>query len=192
MPSKIYHMSFNTTSTLLCVSSATDTIHIFKLSPQKPEEEDMGAGSSDESDIHRTSSEPSLTDTSITSTASQQTPDIGSRKPNGSFMGIIRRTSQTVGSSLANKVGGYLPKGVTEMWEPARDFAWIRLPKSPGPHANGQGNGAGSKSVRSIVAMCPNTPQAMVITSDGNFYVYDVDLSKGGEGTLVQQHSCVN
>ncbi|KAI7131051.1 WD repeat domain phosphoinositide-interacting protein, partial [Hortaea werneckii] len=33
MPARIYSMSFNATSTLLCVSSATETVHIFKLAP---------------------------------------------------------------------------------------------------------------------------------------------------------------
>ena len=32
MPARIYSMSFNAASTLLCVSSATETVHIFKLS----------------------------------------------------------------------------------------------------------------------------------------------------------------
>jgi autophagy-related protein 18 len=31
-PAKIYSMSFNLVSSLLCVSSATETVHIFKLS----------------------------------------------------------------------------------------------------------------------------------------------------------------
>ncbi|KAI5287380.1 autophagy protein, partial [Ascosphaera acerosa] len=183
MPARIYHMSFNVTSTLLCVSSASDTIHIFKLAPPPPPA-------------------PSSPEVAI-----------ASRKPNGTLMGMIRRTSQTVGSSLANTVGGYLPRGVTEMWEPARDFAWVRLPKSPGaaaaataattaaspssassptsPAVGSGGAGAGaaasSRHVRSLVAMCPNTPQVMVVTSDGHLYIYDVDLSKGGEGRLTKQ-----
>ena len=28
-----------------------------------------------------------------------------------------------------------------------------------------------------------------VVTSDGNFYVFNIDLSKGGEGTLTKQYS---
>ena len=34
MPSRIFSMAFNMTATLLCVSSASETIHIFKLGPQ--------------------------------------------------------------------------------------------------------------------------------------------------------------
>lgn len=102
-------------------------------------------------------------------------------------MGIIRRTSQNVGNTVASKVGGYLPKGVSEMWEPARDFAWVKLPKpNQGPGGNGN-----TGPLRSVVAMSSNTPQVMVVTSDGNFSVFNIDLSNGGEGTLTKQYSYV-
>lgn len=39
--------------------------------------------------------------------------------------------------------------------------------------------------------MSSNTPQVMVVTSEGNFYVFNIDLSKGGEGTLTKQYSYV-
>jgi autophagy-related protein 18 len=71
------------------------------------------------------------------------------------------------------------------MWEPARDFAWFKLPK---PNQNSGGNGHNGP-LRSVVAMSSNTPQVMVVTSDGNFYVFSIDLSKGGEGTLTKQYS---
>jgi len=32
--------------------------------------------------------------------------------------------------SLTHSVGGYLPNTLTEMWEPSRDFASLRLPSS--------------------------------------------------------------
>lgn len=32
--------------------------------------------------------------------------------------------------SLSHSVGGYLPNTLTEMWEPSRDFAFLRLPTS--------------------------------------------------------------
>lgn len=171
MPARIYSMSFNAASTLLCVSSATDTIHIFKLGAHNvPDEASFGA-SMGENSLMRTVSNSSATEGN----------GFSSRKHNGTLMGMLRRTSQNVGSSLATTVGGYLPKGVTEMWEPARDFAWVRLPKSP--HTPGP--------IRSVVAMCSNTPQVMVVTSEGNFYVYNIDLSKGNEGTLTKQFSYV-
>ncbi|KAL2221841.1 WD40-repeat-containing domain protein [Thermoascus aurantiacus ATCC 26904] len=185
MPSRIYSMSFNTTSTLLCVSSATETIHIFKLGPQ--------GSSSDGRAISRRERALSQSSSGLShevedSTGDTEVSDFSQRKHNGTFMGMIRRTSQNVGSTFAATVGGYLPKGVSEIWEPARDFAWIKLPKS------GQGSGGSSSSgpVRSVVAMSSNTPQVMVVTSEGNFYVFNIDLSKGGEGTLTKQYSVLD
>lgn len=78
------------------------------------------------------------------------------------------------------------------MWEPARDFAWLKLHKA-GPGAGGGGGGSGSGApVRSVVAMSSNSPQVMVVTSEGNFFVYSIDLEKGGEGTLVKQYSVLD
>jgi autophagy-related protein 18 len=183
MPSRIFSMSFNVTSTLLCVSSATDTIHIFKLGPQTsaPTEPVSSPGKSSGFFGNRRWSQGS--ESPIEANDEVDESEIGAsvsaRKPNGTFMGLIRRTSQNVGTQLATTVGGYLPKGVTEMWEPARDFAWIKIPKPS----------TSSGALKSVVAMSSNTPQVMVVTSEGNFYVFSIDLQKGGEGTLTKQYS---
>lgn len=188
MPSRIYSMAFNITSTLLCVSSATETVHIFKLGPQS-------ARSLEDVEEPTSPLKPSSTHSRRLSQGSDTLVDAGAddedeaesptamtnRKPNGTFMGLLRRTSQHVGINLASTVGGYLPKGVAEMWEPSRDFAWIRLPKS--------NSGASPGQLRSVVAMSANSPQVMVVTNEGNFYVFTIDLAKGGEGTLTKQYS---
>ncbi|RMJ28506.1 hypothetical protein PHISP_00633 [Aspergillus sp. HF37] len=187
MPSRIYSMSFNTTSTLLCVSSSTETVHVFKLSHPGPSSEGfMSSASPTARDRAFDQSSPSPEADEMA--GEMGTSDLSGRKHNGTLMGMIRRTSQNFGTTFASKVGGYLPKGVSEMWEPARDFAWIRLPK-PNQGAGGNGNPG---PLRSVVAMSSNTPQVMVVTSDGNFYVFNIDLSKGGEGTLTKQYSVLD
>lgn len=185
MPSRIFSMSFNITSTLLCVSSATDTIHIFKLGPQssstaeKPSSPGRSPGFFGNRRWSHGSESP--VEPSDEMNDSELASSVSERKPNGTFMGLIRRTSQNVGTSLATTMGGYLPKGVTEMWEPARDFAWIKIPKANTSQTSG--------SLRSVVAMSSTTPQVMVVTSEGNFYVFSIDLVKGGEGALTKQYS---
>ena len=184
MPSRIFSMAFNTTSTMLCVSSASETIHIFKLGPQSQPQISPPASPGRPVSHHRTESYgsdflPDVADGEEEDPSSS----LAARKPNGTFMGLIRRTSQNVGSSLANTVGTYLPKGVAEMWEPARDFAWIRLPKS---------GTASSSPLRSVVAMSSDAPQVMVVTNEGNFFVFGIDLAKGGEGTLLKQYSVLD
>ncbi|KAL2429833.1 Autophagy-related protein 18 [Exophiala dermatitidis] len=191
MPARIYSMAFNITSTLLCVSSATETVHIFKLGPQTTragDEEDQPASPTKATSAFTrrlsqgsdAASDPAGED----GDGAESPIEISNRKPNGTLLGLLRRTSQNVGINLASTVGGYLPKGVAEIWEPSRDFAWIRLPKSS--------SGASPSQLRSVVAMSPNSPQVMVVTNEGNFYVFSIDLAKGGEGTLIKQYSVLD
>ena len=62
------------------------------------------------------------------------------------------------------------------MWEPQRDFAWARIPK-----------GRAGQAVRTVVAMASHGPNVLVASSEGDFYVYAVDLERGGEGALVRR-----
>jgi autophagy-related protein 18 len=105
---------------------------------------------------------------------------------------MLRRSSQIMGRGVAGVVGSYLPQTVTEMWEPTRDFAFIKIPKSNAPSQIPRiAGGGGSPPPRSVVAMSSNSPQVMVVTSDGGFYVYNIDMDHGGEGFLVKQFSYV-
>ncbi|KAK3721056.1 autophagy protein [Vermiconidia calcicola] len=190
MPSRIYCMSFNATSTLLCVSSATETVHVFKLAPPN------SGTSNGNSSANMKASPPSSPiesrisgrDRSVSPSASETQSESNNfdgdpsavphapqpRQPG--FMSMLRRTSQGVSTSLVSRAAGYLPSSVTEMWEPQRDFAWARVPR-----------GASGQPVRSVVAMANNVPHVMVATNEGDFYVYSVDLEKGGEGTLIRR-----
>lgn len=198
MPARIHCMSFNATSTLLCVSSATETIHVFKLSPQTAATntstdpasptQDMNhslSASPSDRNVRERSGSPSASSDANASLNDISTPDLASttapRPKNPNWMSLMRRTSQTVSSTFVTRAAGYLPSAVTEIWEPARDFAWVRTPKSK--------TGAPMKSV---VAMASGSPQLLVATSEGDFLVYNVDLEKGGEGNLVGQHEYVN
>lgn len=205
MPSRIYSMSFNITSTLLCVSSATETIHIFKLGgvvqPQQLiEKEDSSPQSYLAKKTRDRSISPSgasdsqfdLTQSTSTNKENESAISAAARKHNGTFMGMIRRTSQNVGTSFAASIGGYLPSAVAEMWEPTRDFAWLRIPKPGTAVVGGTGGPLSSTSLtsaaplRSVVAMSSNSPQVMIVTNEGHFYVFGIDPEKGGEGTLLK------
>ncbi|KAF2744230.1 WD40 repeat-like protein [Sporormia fimetaria CBS 119925] len=186
IPARIYSMSFNATSTLLAVSSATETVHIFRLTPQsgsrKPSTGDASRLAS--SSHHRSGSQNSQDD--LMGYEDEEDPvDTPSpeRKPlNPTFASMLRRTSQGVGKTFAATVGGYLPLAVAEIWEPTRDFAWVKIPKPSTVSATLR-----SGPLRTVVALSNNTPQVMVVTSEGNYYVYNIDLEKGGEGTLYKQ-----
>ncbi|GAB5587381.1 autophagy protein [Umbelopsis nana] len=150
-PTKIYSISFNLVSSLLCVSSATETVHIFKLSTDGPQ----GSNSSRWG-------------------GNSSSRDEDNRGRSSSVGQMLRRSSMHLGRNIAGSVGSYLPEALTEMWEPARDFASLKLP---------------SAGVHSIVALSNTTPQVMVVTSEGSFYQYNIDLENGGECVLLKQYS---
>ncbi|KAI0784072.1 WD40 repeat-like protein [Abortiporus biennis] len=164
---KIYSINFNIMSTLLAVSSAHDTVHIFKLGPQRPS----------------SSQTPSSPSGSIDSKDSNTQALEGGyeafidKKKNGGVSSSLRRRSLHLTKNITSSVGGYLPNTLTEMWEPSRDFAFLRLPTS---------------GTRCVVAMSGTMPQVMVISSDGYFYCYSIDLENGGECTLLKQYSLLD
>lgn len=156
-PAKIYSMSFNLVSSLLCVSSATETVHIFKLSANGS----PGLGNSNNS----------YGNNGMYTNEQQENETRGRSSSVGQ---MLRRSSMHLGRNLAGSVGSYLPDVLTEIWEPSRDFAWLKLP---------------SAGVRSLVALSSTTPQVMVVTSEGFFYQYNIDLESGGECVLLKQYS---
>lgn len=212
-PSTIYSMSFNLSSTLLCVSSTSDTVHIFRLGvppgnttpagapiepPSSPRQDRWSRARSyeDADSPGNSAAESPRSDAAEFATGSGlaggNKQGQGHRRQSGSFSNMLRRSSQLMGRGVAGVVGSYLPQSVTEMWEPLRDFAYIKIPKSTasaGPARPAGGTPAGP--LRSVVAMSSSSPQVMVVTSDGGFYVYNIDMENGGEGYLVKQFSLV-
>jgi autophagy-related protein 18 len=209
-PSTIYSMSFNLSSTLLCVSSTSDTVHIFRLGappghttpagapierPSSPGRQDRwsrGRSFDDsESPGNSTTESPrsDAADAAGNGASPAGTSKAHGRQKSGSFGSMLRRSSLIMGRGVAGVVGSYLPQSVTEMWEPQRDFAFIKLPKSSASSVQARVGGSPTGPLRSVVAMSSSTPQVMVVTSDGGFYVYNIDLENGGEGYLVKQFS---
>ncbi|KAF7437592.1 autophagy protein [Pleurotus ostreatus] len=162
---RIYSIAFNSVGSLMAVSSANETVHLFKL----------GRGQ----DAPKAASEA----TPVSQTGSNESHggplEGGYEAKKGSSSGVsssLRRKSMQLSKTLTHSVGGYLPNTVTEMWDPSRDFAWLRLPSSP-------------LGVRSIVGLSGTMPQIMVVSSEGYFYAYSIDLEKGGECALMKQFS---
>ncbi|KAK3304041.1 WD40-repeat-containing domain protein [Chaetomium strumarium] len=222
IPSSIYSMSFNLASTLLCVSSASETIHIFRLASPRSS---TGAGGTARAESEAPSSprtnrwsrarsidsadySPSGSTTgssprggegpeyAVPPAAGPSSNNGGSdaAAPSRGLLGsMLRRSSLIVGRSVAGAVGSYLPQSVTEMLEPQRDFASIKIPRptnTPGAR-NNMARGA-SAPLKSLVAMCSNAPQVIVVTSDGGFYIYHIDLERGGEGYLLKKFSILD
>ncbi|SPO05789.1 probable Autophagy-related protein 18 [Cephalotrichum gorgonifer] len=221
-PSTIYSMSFNLDSTLLCVSSVSETVHIFRLggpptdadaqastapvstapadtaSPQRqdrwsrPLSYDSATDSLSGSTAESPKSDPA--DVATASAGSTSGTNPARRRQSGSFSNMLRRSSQIMGRSVAGVVGSYLPQTVTEMWVPQRDFAYIKMPRSSASSSSTQANTARAPTgpLRSVVAMKSNGPEVMVVTSDGGFYVFEIDMVNGGEGRLSTKFSVLD
>ncbi|KAG8723326.1 autophagy protein [Ceratobasidium sp. 428] len=169
---KIHCITFNAVSTLLAVSSATDTVHIFKLKGGGESERKRPAG-------------PSSPGGSVDS---QETGKGGAgmeggyeaymdgKKKNG-VGSSLRRKSLGLTRNIAGTMGGYLPGTLSDMWEPSRDFASLKLPTS---------------GTRCIVAISNTMPHVMVVSSEGFFYSYTIDLENGGECVLNKQYSLLD
>ncbi|KAE9966597.1 hypothetical protein EG327_011780 [Venturia inaequalis] len=199
LPAHIYNMSFNATSTLLCVSSASETVHIFKLVNTAQRGSGPASPTSERPPHSRSVSASSFNDTSsprsqnddddlALSRASSASPATGvptlERKPSTFAEGLasrFRQVSQGMVSNVSSRMGSYLPTSITTALEPQRDFAHVKIPKTS-PNNN-------TGPMRSIVAMSPNHPQLMVVTSEGLMGVYNINLERGGEGILERQES---
>ncbi|WVR08073.1 hypothetical protein IAU60_005119 [Kwoniella sp. DSM 27419] len=167
---RIFSINFNLANSLLAVSSDSSTIHIYKLSGGKggpagfsgiPED---GAGSAMDGARSPTPSE-----------ATSNSPPLAAAKlkDGHSATSSLGRRSLHIGKSFVGGVGGYLPRSVSEMWEPQRDFAFIKL--------------RGNQGARTVVAMSSTVPQVMVISADGLFQAYNIDLDNGGECSLMKE-----
>ncbi|KAK1834642.1 WD40-repeat-containing domain protein [Podospora conica] len=211
IPSTIHSMSFNLSSTLLCLSSASDTIHIFRLiNPQQAYGGESAALAALESTIpraDRTSRSRSFDSGAESPNSNAGSPrseandypsvsrpsatggPAGNRRQSGTFGSMLRRSSQIMGRGVVGVVGSYLPQSVTEMWDPERDFASVKIPRPAGTPSNRSSGLGPAGTLRSVVAMSSSSPQVMVVTSDGGFYVFNIDLEKGGEGYLAKQFS---
>ncbi|KAL0569375.1 autophagy protein [Marasmius crinis-equi] len=161
---KIYSMNFNSVGSLLAVSSAHDTVHIFKLGAKGA----AGGGAGGNGAVSPSSASVNSVDGPAEAEGGYEA--FIEKKKGGGVSSTLRRRSLQVTKSLSTSMGGYLPNSITEMWEPSRDFAFLRLPTS------------GARTM----------PQVMVISSEGYFYSYSIDLEKGGECALMKQYSLLD
>lgn len=132
-PARIYDLAFNPVSTLLGATSDTDTVHIFKM----PTGDKQVASASL---VQRRSVSPSESSQSSFDGTSgggyEAFIDKKRQQQQNSAASALRKKSLTFGRSFAASVGGGLnglglvPKAVSGLWEPQRDFAFLKVPIS--------------------------------------------------------------
>ncbi|GAA5862905.1 hypothetical protein JCM8547_003616 [Rhodosporidiobolus lusitaniae] len=182
-PAKIYSIAFNAVSSLLCVSSDTETVHIYKLTGNgkggKGAKANGAAGSAgpDWGEERDRFGSPNGGSDAGSSIGGYEALIESKKQANSGVSGTLRRKSLSLGRNLAGSVGGFLPGAVTGIWDPQRDFAYLKVPTS---------------GVKSVVALSGSSPQVMVVTSEGVFYSYAIDLENGGECVLQKSYSLLD
>ncbi|CDK27671.1 unnamed protein product [Kuraishia capsulata CBS 1993] len=206
-------LSFNLENTILTCCSLTGTIHFFKLDEgssstlaDADREYDLKSYSSDsnvEDDMDEDRTDSSVPDLENndgdepTKRKNSKTNYYDSLKELGKKSGFKDMLWSSISKNVRGKVNDYLPSKVTSMLEPKRDFAFIKLPHAIGENATTERSSnveevlrmGSSHSIASIAAI--NTPDStvMVVTADGNFYVYTLPgFDKGGACILVKQY----
>ncbi|GAA5893737.1 phosphoinositide binding protein ATG18 [Sporobolomyces salmoneus] len=183
---KIWSIGFNLKSTLMAVSSDTETVHIFKLGTGNSSATrgggGGGAGNDWENGEDRYSSSGSsqgmilgggggdLTTAGYDAIVAQKRKDLSSSAQRKKSLSSLTR-------GIAGGVSNFLPSQVTGLFDPQRDFAYLKLPVH---------------GVKSIVGISSTSPQIMVVTSEGLFYSYSIDLEKGGECILQKSYSLLD
>jgi autophagy-related protein 18 len=126
---RIYSLNFNVVGTLLAVSSAHDTVHIFKLGSGRSAS--ISSASSSRED-HATSPSGSV-DSRDGAGALEGGYDAfmdDKKKKSAGMSSSLRRRLLNLTKNITSSVGGYLPNTLTEMWEPSRDFGTLHSSNS--------------------------------------------------------------
>jgi autophagy-related protein 18 len=149
-PTKIYALSFSKDNRFLTASSATETVHIFKLGVDLSEEQYQEISNSDvyKGKNARSGSQSSdfsamasnnrrISVSSYDSIASSDVNDDPRSEPlidrsRKSVARMIRKSSQNIGRRAAEKIGTFLPPKLTSMLEPNRHFASLKIPAQNG------------------------------------------------------------
>ncbi|KAJ7434029.1 WD40 repeat-like protein [Mycena galericulata] len=187
----IYSLAFNGAGTLLAAASERGTVHLWRVGGGAPGSSspspsnnnngnNTGVGARGANGSSGPESPAESTD-GHTLDAGYDAFVAGKRRGSGEGRGTMSAALRRSTGALAKYLP--VPAALTEMWEPARDFAWARVPPVVAS-ASGTAN-----ERRCVVGLSSTTPHLFVIASDGYFYAYNIDLERGGECVLVKQYS---
>jgi autophagy-related protein 18 len=207
-PTKIYSLSFSKDNRYLTASSATETVHIFKLGEDgadlvisdeslgAPKPDYMRAESSGSDSSHRRISAGSFESLNSQEVEDRAEPVIDiSRRTMGR---MIRKSSQNIGRRAAERIGTFLPPKLTSMLEPHRHFASLKVPAAIGVKnvvyvgkeitvsksglpSGFEGDAGDDKEDVSLLSV-------LVVSSEGYFYNYGLDPERGGDCILLNQY----
>lgn len=199
-PAKIYSISFNAVSTLLCVASDTETVHIFKLSRAKAasgngaragapslaadfEEGGVGVGrfAGREDDTERTNDVAGGGVTCVSTPRASHELTAQRLDPTTLALALARlcRERQQLSSvgHLARRLGARVGAAPARLCVP-------QAAREGRQESRRRELVSRRATIRRLADPPSTTPQIMVITSEGLFYSYAIDLENGGECIL--------
>ncbi|CCH46702.1 putative WD repeat-containing protein [Wickerhamomyces ciferrii] len=173
----IHKLTFNLSSTLIAATSDTETVHIFKL---QSDNDLSGSGSGN--DLF---SSGELIDEGVGNSTGTNNDD-GNNNNNQSDDNLDELEERIIPKainsnskiepkrqpSIADRIYQNLPKNISSILEPQRDFAYLR---TPNPH-----------KIKSVVGF--NGKNVLVGSTDGSLYVHTIP-PRGGECVLVKQYT---
>ncbi|BFZ58996.1 autophagy protein [Savitreella phatthalungensis] len=142
LPARITSIAFDSLSAYVAVSSNSETVHVFRLQ----------ADGSEAADANRPPGPP--------------------RRTSRGALGLIRRSSQSLGRSMAGTFAPFLPASVSDIWQPARHFASVKLD---------------SKSEKTLTTLSGEHMHLHVLTDAGLLQRYSLNQRHGGDCELVSQ-----
>lgn len=159
---KIASLKFSYCANYLCVSSNTETVHIFKIDQKALESAErqhtVGGNNNNNRDEEVTASDEPLTDDSAEM--------VKSERPESKWV---------FGSLFTKAVTSYFPSQVSDVFTQDRAFATIQLAQSGMRH-------------ECVIAKLEKETKLLVACEDGFLYIYDFDTNDGGSCKLRRAH----
>lgn len=160
----IASLNFSSCSNYICVSSNTETVHIFKIDMKAVEEAErqgcVGNNSDGENSGSSTSSTSSTDTTSSGDSLELKSESTSSRWSMGYF---------------TKAMTSYLPSPVSDVLTQDRAFASVQLSQAGLRH-------------QCVVTKLEKETKVLAACEDGFLYVYNFDDAKGGECSLIRVH----
>lgn len=147
----------------MCVSSNTETVHIFKIDAKAVEEAER------QNCVNNNDSEANKNNTSSNSSSSESSGDSADIKA-----GTSPGSRWSMGY-FTKAVTSYLPSPVSDVLTQDRAFASVQL------------NQAGLRH-QCVVTKLEKEAKVLAACEDGFLYIYDFDTTRGGECKLIRAH----
>lgn len=160
---RIASLNFSGCSNFLCVSSNTETVHVFKIDLKLVEEVERQNCITETNDGNGSSDSNSSVDT-------VSSGDSVELKSDGSSSSSMSSNRWTMGF-----ITKYLPSPVSDVLTQDRAFSSVQL------------NQAGLR-YQCAIAKLEKEFKLMAACEDGFLYVYDFDANKGGDCKLIRAH----